>query len=135
MLTAPNGTRIELRAAEPALSVPAGEPSFCVSRADDGAEWVIGRAGMRYRDLLPDRQGGRFIASHIAIPDGGPVPDYVHYHRIRFQLIYCHRGWVRVVYEDQGDAVRPPRRRLRAPAARDPPPGARGLARASRWSS
>jgi quercetin dioxygenase-like cupin family protein len=58
---------------------------------------------MRYRDLLPDRQGGRFIASHIAIPDGGPVPDYVHYHRIRFQLIYCHRGWVRVVYEDQGE--------------------------------
>jgi quercetin dioxygenase-like cupin family protein len=57
---------------------------------------------MRYRDLLPDRLGGRFIASHIAIPDGGPVPDYVHHHRIRFQLIFCHRGWVRVVYEDQG---------------------------------
>ena len=102
VLTAPNGTRIEVRAAEPELSVPDGESSFCVSRADDGSEWVVGRAGMRYRDLLPDRQGGRFIASHIAIPDGGPVPDYVHYHRIRFQLIYCHRGWVRVVYEDQG---------------------------------
>jgi mannose-6-phosphate isomerase-like protein (cupin superfamily) len=57
---------------------------------------------MQYRDLLPDRLGGRFIASHIAIPDGGPVPDYVHHHRIRFQLIFCHRGWVRVVYEDQG---------------------------------
>ena len=103
VLTAPNGTRIELRPAEPAFTVPDGASSFCVSRADDGAEWVVGRAGMRYRDLLPDRQGGRFIASHIAIPDGGPVPDYVHYHRIRFQLIYCHRGWVRVVYEDQGE--------------------------------
>ena len=103
VLTAPNGTRIEVRAAEPELSVPDGESSFCVSRAEDGSEWVVGRAGMRYRDLLPDRQGGRFIASHIAIPDGGPVPDYVHYHRIRFQLIYCHRGWVRVVYEDQGE--------------------------------
>ena len=57
---------------------------------------------MRYRDLLPNRQGGRFIASHIAIPDGGPVPDYVHHHDIRVQIIYCHRGWVRVVYEDQG---------------------------------
>jgi mannose-6-phosphate isomerase-like protein (cupin superfamily) len=57
---------------------------------------------MRYRDLVPDRQGGRFVASHIHIPDGGPVPDYVHFHRVRFQLIYCHRGWVRVVYEDQG---------------------------------
>jgi quercetin dioxygenase-like cupin family protein len=57
---------------------------------------------MRYRDLIPDRQGGRFIASHIQIPEGGPVPDYVHRHRVRFQLIYCYRGWVRVVYEDQG---------------------------------
>jgi mannose-6-phosphate isomerase-like protein (cupin superfamily) len=30
------------------------------------------------------------------------VPDYVHFHRVRFQMIYCYRGWVRVVYEDQG---------------------------------
>ena len=30
------------------------------------------------------------------------MPDYVHRHRVRFQLIYCYRGWVRVVYEDQG---------------------------------
>jgi mannose-6-phosphate isomerase-like protein (cupin superfamily) len=103
VLTAPNGTRVELRAAEPALSVPEGRASFTVSRPDADAVWVVGRAGMRYRDLLPDRHGGRFIASHIAIPEGGPVPDYVHYHRIRFQLIYCHRGWVRVVYEDQGE--------------------------------
>jgi quercetin dioxygenase-like cupin family protein len=58
---------------------------------------------MHYRDLLPDRQGGRYIASHIRIPDGGPVPDYVHFHAIRFQIIYCYRGWVRVVYEDQGE--------------------------------
>jgi quercetin dioxygenase-like cupin family protein len=62
----------------------------------------VGRAGMIYRDLLPGRLGGRFIASHITIPDGGPVPDYVHYHDIRYQSIHCIRGWVRVVYEDQG---------------------------------
>lgn len=61
-----------------------------------------GRAGMFYRDLIPGRLGGRLIASHIRIPVGGPVPDYVHYHRVRFQTIYCRRGWVRVVYEDQG---------------------------------
>ena len=30
------------------------------------------RAGMRYRDLVPDRQGGRIIASHIHIRDAGP---------------------------------------------------------------
>ena len=61
-----------------------------------------GRAGMQYRDLIPHRCGGRLIASLIRIAEGGPVPDYVHYHHVRFQLIYCRRGWVRVVYEDQG---------------------------------
>jgi len=64
--------------------------------------WRVGRAGMRYRDLLPDREGGRFIASHIVIPDGGPVPDYVHHHRVRLQVLYCAAGWARLVYEDQG---------------------------------
>ena len=58
---------------------------------------------MQYRDLIPSRLGGRFIASHIRIPDGGPVPDYVHFHHIRFQMIYCKAGWARLVYEDQGE--------------------------------
>jgi quercetin dioxygenase-like cupin family protein len=71
------------------------------SRTAD-SDWHVGRAGMEYRDLLPERLGGRVIASHIRIRDGGPVPDYVHYHAIDFQLIYVHTGWVRVVYEDQG---------------------------------
>jgi len=84
-----HGARIRLRR-EPAPARTAG------------TEWVEGRAGMRYRDLVPDRDGGRLIASHIRIPDGGPVPDYVHFHEVRFQLIYCRHGWVRVVYEDQG---------------------------------
>lgn len=100
-LEAPNGTRIDLVATDPPLVLPPLATSFVVTRFDDGA-FHPGRAGMRYRDLIPDRQGGRIIASHIHIPDGGPVPDYVHYHRVRFQLIYCYRGWVKVVYEDQG---------------------------------
>jgi quercetin dioxygenase-like cupin family protein len=61
-----------------------------------------GRAGMEYRDLIPDRLGGRLIASHIRLTSGGEVPDYVHYHKLSFQMIYCKAGWVRVVYEDQG---------------------------------
>jgi catechol 2,3-dioxygenase-like lactoylglutathione lyase family enzyme len=68
------------------------------------SNWVEGRAGMLYRDLVPGREGGRLIASHIRIPAGGPVADYVHFHEVRFQMIYCRRGWVRVVYEDQGPA-------------------------------
>lgn len=72
-----------------------------IQRAADA--WGEGRAGMQYRDLIPGRLGGLFIGSHIRIPEGGPVPDYVHHHRVRFQMIYCHAGWVRVVYEDQGE--------------------------------
>lgn len=75
-------------------------PELIVTRLADG--WHAGRAGMLYRDLIPGRLGGKFIASHISIPDGGPVPDYVHYHKVRFQMIFCRKGWVRVVYEDQG---------------------------------
>jgi quercetin dioxygenase-like cupin family protein len=100
-LVAPNGTAIAIVAAEPPLDLPPVQPSLVVTRAGQGA-WGTGRAGMQYRDLIPDRLGGHLIASHIRIPDGGPVPDQVHHHRVRFQLIYCRRGWVRVVYEDQG---------------------------------
>ncbi len=75
---------------------------FLLARA--GAAWSTGRAGMLYRDLIPGRVGGRVIASQIRIPEGGPVADYVHYHRVGFQMIYCRRGWARVVYEDQGPA-------------------------------
>ena len=84
------------------------------------ADWVVGRAGMRYRDLLPGRWGGQFIASHIHIPEGGPVPDYVHYHHVDFQLIFCHRGWVKVVYQDQGEpfALHPGDAILQAPGLR-----------------
>ena len=65
--------------------------------------WVEGRAGMLYRDILPSRLGGLMSAEHIWIPTGGTVPDNVHFHTIRFQLIYCYTGWVKLVYEDQGE--------------------------------
>ncbi len=100
-LVAPNGTRIELAPWDPPLVLPPLRPAFVLTRGEE-SQWREGRAGMRYRDLIPDRQGGRFIASHIVIPDGGPVPDYVHFHRVRFQMIYCYKGWARLVYEDQG---------------------------------
>jgi quercetin dioxygenase-like cupin family protein len=101
-LTAPNGTRVIVAASEAALPVPPTAHAFVVRRLKDGAPWVIGRAGMRYRDLIPGRLGGSIIASHIRIPDAGPVPDVVHYHTVGFQLIFCYSGWVRLVYEDQG---------------------------------
>jgi quercetin dioxygenase-like cupin family protein len=68
-----------------------------------GTVWHEGRAGMRYRDLVPGRMDGKLIASHIRIENGGPVPDYVHFHRVDFQVIFCIKGWCRLVYEDQGE--------------------------------
>jgi quercetin dioxygenase-like cupin family protein len=105
-LTSPGGTRIEMSPLDPPLVLPPTIHSFVVRRLADQAPWVIGRAGMHYRDLIPDRLGGSIIASHIRIPDGGPVPDMVHYHKVGFQLIFCIKGWVDVVYEDQGPPIR-----------------------------
>ena len=105
-LTAPNGTRIEIVEMNPPLVMPETIHSFVVRRLADQAPWIVGRAGMHYRDLIPDRLGGSIIASHIRIPDGGPVPDMVHYHTVGFQLIFCYRGWVDLVYEDQGEPFR-----------------------------
>jgi len=105
-LTAPNGTLIEIEELNPPLVLPQTEHAFVVRRLADQAPWIIGRAGMQYRDLVPTRLGGAVIASHIRIPDGGPVPDMVHYHKVGFQLIFCVNGWVDVIYEDQGGPIR-----------------------------
>ena len=105
-LMAPNGTRIDIVALASPVVMPPTTHEFVVRRMADQAPWVIGRAGMEYRDLIPSRLGGSIIASHIRIPDGGPVPDMVHFHSVGFQLIYCYKGWVDLVYEDQGPPFR-----------------------------
>lgn len=99
--TAPDGTLVEFVDADPPLVVPATVAQFEVVGPGDG--WGTGRAGMQYRDLIPSRQGGGWVGSLIHLPTDGQVPDYVHFHKVRFQLIYCYRGWVRLVYEDQGE--------------------------------
>lgn len=105
-LTSPGGTRVEIAPLAPPVVMPATAHEFVVRKLADQAPWVVGRAGMQYRDLIPSRLGGSIIASHIRIPDGGPVPDMVHYHSVGFQLIFCYRGWVDLVYEDQGEPFR-----------------------------
>lgn len=110
-VTSPGGSTVEIRPHErdapvgAAMSVPTNAPSLAIVNAASGA-FGVGRAGMHYRDLLPDRWGGRFIASHIRIEGGGDVADWVHFHRIRFQMIYVASGWVDVVYEGQGAPFR-----------------------------
>jgi quercetin dioxygenase-like cupin family protein len=118
---APNGALVTF-APDTAAPPPAPwRPAPVLVRAREGT-WTRGRAGMAYRDLVPDRQGGAVVASQIRIEVAGPVSDTVHFHVVHAQLIYCHHGWVRVVYEDQGppfvleagDAVlQPPRIRHR----------------------
>lgn len=99
------GARLRLTsspdAPPPSAGLPEFRPEFVMTHAGTGS--VEGRAGMQYRDLIPGRLGGRYIASHIVIAEGGPVADWVHFHRIAFQLICVRRGWVRVVYQDQGE--------------------------------
>ena len=78
--------------------------------------WKVGRAGMEYRALSPRFSGhsteemppkggtqSAVAAHHIRLTTGGEVPDYVHYHKVEFQMIYCKRGRIKVVYEDQGE--------------------------------
>jgi len=101
-LTAPNGTIIQFHEPNDSYILPEGNQSIQYSKLMEG-KWKIGRAGMEYRDLIPDRYGGRFIASHIRILKAGPVADYVHFHKIRFQMIFCNKGWAKLVYEDQGN--------------------------------
>jgi quercetin dioxygenase-like cupin family protein len=100
-----DGASVRLTSCPDAPPPPAGlppfRPEFLVTHA--GTPSGEGRAGMHYRDLIPSRLGGRYIASHIGIAEGGPVADWVHYHRIAVQLICVRRGWVRVVYQDQGE--------------------------------
>lgn len=97
-----NAIRLTSRpeASRPSATAPPFQPEFVLTPAS--GDFGEGRAGMHYRDLIPSRLGGRYIASHISIADGGPVSDWVHFHRIALQLIYVRKGWVRVVYEDQG---------------------------------
>lgn len=97
----PNGTKVVFGTNQGEGFIPvSGEPSFALNEAAR-AEWTTGRAGMKYRNLLA---GGTwdYIASHIKIPGSGTVPDWVHYHDVNFQIIYCYKGAAKLVYEDQG---------------------------------
>ena len=85
----------------PPREPPPFMPEFVLTRW--GGVSSEGRAGMLYRDLVPGRLGGRSIASHIIIEQGGPIADWVHFHGIALQLICVRSGWVKVVYEDQGE--------------------------------
>jgi mannose-6-phosphate isomerase-like protein (cupin superfamily) len=96
----PAGLVVEVTSPK-AISASPAAPAFVHTRFAE-TPFHPGRAGLLYRDLLPSRLGGRWVASHIRAGAGGPVKDHVHHHQVRLQLIYCLSGEAELVYQDQG---------------------------------
>ena len=82
---------------------------FSVSRAD-GAVYTTGlRSFMEYRDLgIADATHGQFRAHVIRIKKDAPGSHELHttglhQHQCDFQMFYVLKGWIRFVYEGQGE--------------------------------
>ena len=54
---APNGVKVQFIENTSKPIMPKTNHDFVVRRLSDQAPWVIGRAGMHYRDLIPSRLG------------------------------------------------------------------------------
>ena len=83
--------------------------SFSVSRAQDAVYKTGLRTFMEYRDLgISDATGGQFRAHVIRIKKDGPGAHDLHttglhQHLCDFQMFYVLKGWIRFVYEGQGE--------------------------------
>ena len=82
---------------------------FSVSRAKDAVYKTGLRSFMEYRDLGIDQAThGQFRAHVIRIkPDSGGAHDLhttgLHQHLCDFQMFYVLNGWIKLVYEGQGE--------------------------------
>ncbi len=94
--------------------------SFTVSHARDAVFEQGLRAFFAYRDLgIRQATGGRVVAHVIRATPGGAFSSQLHLHRTSFQMVYVLQGWVRFVYEGQGEV------RLEAGDCVHQPPGIR----------
>ena len=75
-LVAPNGMRVEIDRRDPEMVTPPTRHNYIVRRLADQAPWVIGRAGMHYRDLIPDRLAARSSPAISAFPTAGRCPTW-----------------------------------------------------------
>ncbi len=98
----PNGTKVNyVTRTKKVVNETRPDPILAIA-GKVNSQWVTGRAGMVYRSLIEAPNSG-VTASHIRIEGSGEVPDWVHYHDVGFQIIYCLQGSAKLVYEDQGD--------------------------------
>ena len=83
--------------------------SFSVSRAQDAVYQTGLRSFMEYRDLgIAQATNGQFRAHVIRIKKDGPGAHDLHttglhQHLCDFQMFYVLKGWIRFVYEGQGE--------------------------------
>jgi len=101
-LVGPNGTKVHyIAVGKSQTPIKNLIPIVHLSRSSD-AEWVQGRAGMSYRSLTGSHNE-ICAASQIRIKGSGKVADWVHYHDVLFQVLFCIKGSAKLVYEDQGE--------------------------------
>ena len=83
--------------------------SFSVSRAQDAVYQTGLRSFMEYRDLgIAEATNGQFRAHVVRIKKDGPGAHDLHttglhQHLCDFQMFYVLKGWIRFVYEGQGE--------------------------------
>jgi len=83
--------------------------SFSVSRAQDAVYQTGLRSFMEYRDLgITEATNGQFRAHVVRIKKDGPGAHDLHttglhQHLCDFQMFYVLKGWIRFVYEGQGE--------------------------------
>ena len=89
------------------MSAP--KQTFSLSRADEAAFKTGLRSFMEYRDLgVEGATHGQFRAHVIRIKKGGPgARDLhttgLHRHECDFQMFYVLKGWMKFVWEGQGE--------------------------------
>lgn len=83
--------------------------SFSVSRAQDAVYQTGLRSFMEYRDLgIAEATNGQFRAHVIRIKKDGPGAHDLHttglhQHLCDFQMFYVLNGWIKFVYEKEGE--------------------------------
>ena len=79
---------------------------FKVSKAKDQKFSSGLRGFFQYRDLgINDATSGDFGANVIKATVGEHSMGDWHYHKLKFQMVYILKGWVKFEYEEEGEVI------------------------------